>query len=405
MKRFLITALVCICSMMLCGSEFSVKKFGAKGDGKTDDTAAIRKAVEAAGKKCRSRRSYRSTTRTSYYGAGVTVTFPAGIYKITDTINVPNYVSLKGENARPILEWGGADEKKGVMFKVSAFRNDIEKLIFVGGGVQLFFTNKNTDKTMITVRDCQFLFAGEFAIKMEPVAPADHMSVQCTISNCLFSKNYRCVQNFGDLMAIRECWIDAAQPQLCDGAMIVNKYGTLLMQFCCLVPSANPDKGPNYYHNARWVDNYGRFEAESVRFGGEGGGIPAVYHYGTVSNSHPFAGGSKVRFSNCMLSFGQTRRANGCAIRLFRLPQQLIIENNTNSYNHPFIVCDPSLDIAKELKNHRVIPHIVWRVYGNIQNMMIPKELKRFFKPGSEAVFADVITKPVPAEVTIGKKK
>ena len=39
MKRFLITALVCICSMMLCGSEFSVKKFGAKGDGKTDDTA------------------------------------------------------------------------------------------------------------------------------------------------------------------------------------------------------------------------------------------------------------------------------------------------------------------------------------------------------------------------------
>lgn len=52
----------------------SVKKYGAVGDGETDDTEAIRGAV----------------------AAGKTIYFPQGIYRVTDTISLPKDVSLYG---------------------------------------------------------------------------------------------------------------------------------------------------------------------------------------------------------------------------------------------------------------------------------------------------------------------
>lgn len=47
----------------------NVKDYGAVGDGKADDTAAIRKAIEAT-------------------GLGGTVRFPMGVYKISGTLNL-----------------------------------------------------------------------------------------------------------------------------------------------------------------------------------------------------------------------------------------------------------------------------------------------------------------------------
>ena len=58
---------------------YSVRDFGAKGDGKTDDTAAFQKALDAAGQA----------------GGGV-VYAPRGNYFFAGHLNVPNAVTLKG---------------------------------------------------------------------------------------------------------------------------------------------------------------------------------------------------------------------------------------------------------------------------------------------------------------------
>lgn len=58
---------------------YSVRDFGAKGDGKTDDTAAFQKALDAAGKA----------------GGGV-VNAPRGSYFFAGHLNVPPAVTLKG---------------------------------------------------------------------------------------------------------------------------------------------------------------------------------------------------------------------------------------------------------------------------------------------------------------------
>ena len=60
----------------------SAADFGAKGDGVADDTAAIRKALDAVAS-----------------GGGV-VHLPAGLYRLSDSLKVPHGVTLLGEGAR-----------------------------------------------------------------------------------------------------------------------------------------------------------------------------------------------------------------------------------------------------------------------------------------------------------------
>ena len=58
---------------------YSVRDFGAKGDGKTDDTAAFQKALDTAGQ-----------------GGGGVVYAPRGNYFFAGHLNVPDAVTLKG---------------------------------------------------------------------------------------------------------------------------------------------------------------------------------------------------------------------------------------------------------------------------------------------------------------------
>jgi hypothetical protein len=59
-----------------------VKSFGAKGDGKTDDTTAIQTAINSLEK------------------TGGSVYFPPGLYKVSTTLKVPERVVLKGAGMR-----------------------------------------------------------------------------------------------------------------------------------------------------------------------------------------------------------------------------------------------------------------------------------------------------------------
>ena len=63
----------------------SVKDFGATGDGETDDTEAINRAL------------FQMFCREANPQVRRSLFFPAGVYRITDTINIPPYAKLYGE--------------------------------------------------------------------------------------------------------------------------------------------------------------------------------------------------------------------------------------------------------------------------------------------------------------------
>jgi hypothetical protein len=74
-----------------------------------------------------------------------------------------------------------------------------------------------------------------------------------------------------------------------DEASIINK-GTLVCENIC----GNPV--PDWSRNQRWIDNYYRLYCSNFRFGGEGAGIPAVFHRAGARgrNSHVLLENSPV---------------------------------------------------------------------------------------------------------------
>ena len=80
---------------------FNVKSFGAKADGTTDDTAAIRKAMDAAGK------------------LGGRVCLPAGKYMVRGTFKVPEGVSVEGVANAPVY----CEPLKGTIILATAGRD------------------------------------------------------------------------------------------------------------------------------------------------------------------------------------------------------------------------------------------------------------------------------------------
>ena len=66
----------------------SVRDFGAKGDGITDDTLAINRAIQEV---------YKSTLNTTWANVRRTILFPAGTYKVSSAILVPPNCTLTGD--------------------------------------------------------------------------------------------------------------------------------------------------------------------------------------------------------------------------------------------------------------------------------------------------------------------
>src|SRR2546422_1918031 len=75
------------------GLMIDVRLYGARGDGASDDTAAIQAAFNTATKN----------------RLGATVIIPSGAYKITGTLTLADVTGLVviGSGGRPTLPWGG----------------------------------------------------------------------------------------------------------------------------------------------------------------------------------------------------------------------------------------------------------------------------------------------------------
>ncbi len=157
----------------------NVRDFGAAGDGITDDTDAIQRALlAAAGEDTRPRFVFWAWT------AAPEVFFPAGTYRISRTLLVPacgggdrgvsNHINLRGDDS----EIRQTDAARDILYLRKAHQILIEGLTFTGGRRQLKIWSKNTDRARITIRNCRFRDSAGVAIddqlRLDPaVKPAD----------------------------------------------------------------------------------------------------------------------------------------------------------------------------------------------------------------------------------------
>lgn len=92
-----------------------VRRFGAKGDGRTDDTIAIQRTIDAAAA-----------------AGGGTVYFPPGIYRLTATLNHRSDVTLLGSGWRSVLH--DSVGNMTILDLVDCASSAVDSLRFTGSG-------------------------------------------------------------------------------------------------------------------------------------------------------------------------------------------------------------------------------------------------------------------------------
>lgn len=301
------------------GGVVNVRDYGAKGDGVTDDTAAIRAAAKAAAVTV-----HEPSSAGLYVQAGPALVFPAGKYIISDDIPV-NCLEVRGEG-RPIIQQTNKDKD---IFKADAWRNSIRNISFSGGRNQIDLRNKNLDTGQVIIEHCQFYQAGGFAVY------TDVLSTTVKINDCIFYQNHQTwFLGRSDQAVMRDCWITTSA-DMKDAAVIVNRGANLMLENICGVPLTGAPR-------QRWIDNYGALVCLRFRFGAEGGGFTPVYNYTKYQSS---TWGPSVILEECLIFANASATAN-CAVYCYEIPNTIRVRDCTLG-GSTGVTVDRSIDLSK----------------------------------------------------------
>lgn len=320
LKKFL--SLLCLIAAVVClgaadaAHYFDVRKFGAKGDGRTDDTAAIQRAADAAMKDIKQQLM-----------DGRTVFFPPGKYMVNGQINVKN-ISLKGEDAIIYQQ----DSKAVTFYYTDYFSIRVTGLTFYGGKGHVSVVNDNIDKSLFFVDNCRFFLARDKSLETR------HGAQSClfTIVNCEFIRCVNAIDSDCDVTAIRDIWL-MTDEKMFNRAPIVNRHGVMTVDNLLGVPLCNGD-------NQRWIDNYGSLYVTATRFGGEGGGFTGVYNFKRyqAERGNPVS----IVIENTQVCAHSSRGRN-CLIYCVEVPNHISIRNCTGTGIDTAVVMNKKLDMKK----------------------------------------------------------
>ena len=361
-----------------------VRDFGAVGDGKHDDTAAIQRALDAAAKVGRSARH-----RGVRYACGAAVYFPNGFYRITDTLKVHLADVLRGDG-QAYLDMESKD--KDILNFTQSWQTTITGLNFFGGRRQLDLGNPNMDRGMIVIDRCRFALSSGPAVDVRP----NSNSTFLIITNCLFTSCRQAVISNCDKTSIRDCWI-STDPEMKNCAAIVNMHGVMRIDGLLGVPlTGQPGQ--------RWIDNHGvGLHCDNSRFGAEGGGFTPIYNFvkhapeaGSVTAIDCGANtcGGVISLTNCEVN-AQSNAEGLCAVYCMEIPNVIDIRN-TSIRGVPPVKIAKSLDTKDYFAN--AIPGTLrYTVTGHGGDLELPELLKN---PA-----AHIKKQPIPTQLTEAETK
>jgi hypothetical protein len=184
----------------------NVRWYGARGDGRTDDTAAIQAAINNMPGNPANTNSHLKNAVNGFTVPGQKLYFPPGAYRISDTILITDNVSLEGDGRGSMLV--ASPELKKVMFHINPrqyISHIISGLSFLNtNAVGMPFIKVTTTATPRTVyinalyENCWFTTRSREAIQWyADIASADQNYMN-RIVGCMFHGGGVLMTNVGD---------------------------------------------------------------------------------------------------------------------------------------------------------------------------------------------------------------
>jgi hypothetical protein len=301
-------------------SQINVKDFGAIGNGESDDTEAILQAIEYAHKQEISTYLFdKSRLKSSIFmGSIPTVYFPAGVYKITKTIPLGSYVSIKSDKAILIPSEIMIDNELAAM-KGIGWQCDISGLQFIKFQTAIDLDNNNIDCGKINIEDCDFL-DNKIAIKIKC------QSTLTTIEKNRFINNGKVlIVEKGDKVVLAKNWISGLIFTKNIDAAIENK-GVLHFNENSLGPYGGHE---NKYRECAWINNHRTIFALGNRQGGEMGSVTLVNNFAKADMKYPPEPNAVTIHNSDSYAVSDNIGSNITpgAIRLFEIPNQIVCEH------------------------------------------------------------------------------
>lgn len=311
---------------------YSVKDYGAKGDGITDDTRAIQATFDAAA----TRNWGEQWPGGSYYTSNATVFFPCGKYIVSDTVRLTG-PHILGEGTPIIYQ---TQPSKDIFSLDWAWRLNVSGLTLVGGKDHFVLDTHNVDTTELVFSNCSFNRANGCAVRMAQGSN----STQITIRESTFIHCNQAFVNYCDKAKIVDCWVSTVGT-MANRAVFENR-GTLVLENLVLVPD------PVAANDQRWVDNYLQVTCRNVRFGAESAGFTPIVNFAPYD--YTWVGGaleiSSVVLDNCQV-WGSGNPARPGVIYCEEIPNQIIVRNCNGFGAMQVVTVRPTIDLNTYLDN------------------------------------------------------
>jgi hypothetical protein len=278
----------------------SVMDFGATGDGVTDDTAAIQKAIQYT----QAAAVALNNGFGAYSGTAPILYFPKGVYVVTasltpDTNNAMTYQFFQGDCAI-IQAAAGVTVFGGV-----GYQNKFHGLTFRGGATAISIKTANLDTTMIEIFECEFWRQSAQSIAVDATSGSTLVNVSHS-KYVSYSGDGEFVNALScDFFKIDHCWLSCGAPVcIYFSGFNLAIFNTVGVPYSDLTDLAG---------TGHWIDAnvYSSIHCVDTRFGGEFAGAPIVYWNINTLNFTAYPSiAPEVVFENCFIATGNAGRAD-----------------------------------------------------------------------------------------------
>lgn len=313
----------------------SVAEFGVTGVG--DDTAAMTAAINW-------QLTQRVTFNPTIGGGGGSAIVNCPVLTIPNnwTVkvqgNLPVWCALVSEGRSTIQSLNNALD---IMSGADSYYVYTADITFLHGKTQMRKQNANINAGMWLHERVWFEGANDYASQdLNTSGGYPVTSTQPIYNECRWIRCKRALKTQADHTFVCGGWMQPEGDFFDADTAFIWTGGMLSLNWLMTIP------GGTFPAKSRWIDNHGAVRGFQTRFGGEGGGLPVVYHFTApvrYLTGDPQSIECGISFSQCTLyGGGGARPDQGIIVIQGELPSVVRITDCTGPITAPYIKNDPA---------------------------------------------------------------